>query len=83
MVRITLSAKVSEKGQIVIPKPIRDRLNIQRNEELVFDLEDRGIVIKKKRSSLEVFEDYVNALKKKKTLPKKIGWDKEHYSQFA
>ena len=82
MVRIQLNAKVSEKGQVVIPKPIREHFNIQPSTELIFDLEEEKIVIKKKGNSLDVFESFVNAVKKKRNFPKHTDWDKEYYSQF-
>ena len=53
---------LSEKGQIVIPKPIREHFNIQPSTELIFDVEEEKIVIKKKGNSLDVFESFVNAV---------------------
>ena len=81
MVGIQLNSKVGEKGQVVIPKPIREQFNIQPDTEIVFDVEEEKIVLKKKTSSLDVFENFVNAVKKKKRLGH-VDWDKEYYSQF-
>ncbi len=81
MVGIQLEAKVSEKGQIVIPKPLRKRLRLEKNTEIVFDLEGEKIILKKKQSGLEVFQEFVNAIKKRE-LPKHIDWDKEYYRQM-
>ena len=81
MVGIQLNAKVGEKGQVVIPKPIRQRFNIKPNTNLVFDIEDEKIILKKK-NSFGVFEDFISAVKNKKSLPKNTNWDKEYYSQF-
>ena len=82
MVGIQLIAKAGKKGQIVIPKPIREQFNIQPNTEVVFDIEDERIIIKKKKSSSGIFEDFINAVKKKKKFPEHIDWDKEYYSQY-
>ena len=82
MVRIQLNAKVSEKGQIVIPKPIREQFNILPSTELVFDVEEEKIIIKKKKNSLDIFEIFITAVKKKKKFPEHVDWDKEYYSQF-
>ena len=82
MVGIQLKAKVGEKGQVVIPKPIREKFKIQKNTDLVFDVEEEKIIIKRKISSLNIFEDFINAVKDKKIFPKKTDWDKEHYTQF-
>ena len=82
MVGIKIGAKIGEKGQVVIPKPIREQFNIQSDTELIFDVEDEKIILKKKKSSLDIFADFVNAVKKKKKFPEHMDWDKEYYSQF-
>ena len=82
MVRIQLNAKVSEKGQVVIPKPIREQFNIKPDTEIIFDVEDEKIFIKKKRNSMDIFENFVNAVKRKKKFPARVDWDKEYYSQL-
>ena len=45
MVRITLSAKVSEKGQIVIPQKIRKELNIDASVPLHIVQRGKGVYI--------------------------------------
>ena len=82
MVGIELSATVSEKGQVVIPKPIRDLFNLQPDTEVLFGVEEEKIVLKKKHEALAIFDEFVNAVKKKKRFPEKVSWDKEYYSQF-
>lgn len=82
MVGIQLIAKVGEKGQVVIPKPIRESLRIQPHMEVVFDFEDGKVVLAKRKASLEVFEEFVNIIKDKKKAPEHIDWDKEYSSQF-
>ena len=39
-------------------------------------------MIKKKDNGIDVFESFVNAVKKKKKFPEHMDWDKEYYSQF-
>lgn len=82
MVGIQLDATVGEKGQVVIPKPIRELFNIMPNSELLFDVEDEKIVLTKKRSGLDAFEEFITAVKHKKKFAEKIDWDSEYYSQF-
>ena len=41
---------ISEKGQVTIPKEIRDKLGIVQGDRLIFDLKDDLIVIKKPKS---------------------------------
>lgn len=38
---------ISEKGQITIPKEIRDRLGIVQGDRLIFDLNENEIIIRK------------------------------------
>lgn len=38
---------ISEKGQVTIPKEIRDKLGIVQGDRLVFDLNGDKIIIKK------------------------------------
>ncbi len=43
---------ISEKGQITIPKEIRDKLGIVQGDRLVFDLKGDEIIIKKTGTNL-------------------------------
>jgi len=40
-----MSTAVTSKGQVTIPKPIRDRLGIERGDAVDFELEADGRVI--------------------------------------
>jgi AbrB family looped-hinge helix DNA binding protein len=41
------TSSISEKGQITIPKEIRDKLGIVQGDRLIFDLRGDSIIIKK------------------------------------
>lgn len=41
------TSTISEKGQVTIPKEIRDKLGIIQGDRLIFDLKDDLIIIKK------------------------------------
>ena len=82
MVGIQLVSKVGEKGQIVIPKPIRQKFNISPNTEVVFDVDEEKIFLKKRKSDADLIEEFVSAVKNKIKFPKKIDWDEEYYSQY-
>ncbi|MDG6225007.1 MAG: AbrB/MazE/SpoVT family DNA-binding domain-containing protein [Candidatus Thermoplasmatota archaeon] len=79
---ITLHSKVGERGQVVIPKPIRDMLKIQPNDELFFLVEENRIVIEQ-RTPEEIVEEYLSVVKEKKRLDGRIDWDREYASQFG
>ena len=76
---LKLKSKVGPKGQVVIPKPIRDMQKILTGQEVYFTVENGEIVIKKAdyREILEMFRSG-----KKVKAPKHIDWDAEYYSQF-
>jgi AbrB family looped-hinge helix DNA binding protein len=82
MVGIKIGAKVGAKGQVVIPKPIREQFHINSDTELIFDVEKEKITLQKKKSGLDILADFVNAAKSKKKFPENADWDKDHYSQF-
>lgn len=42
-----MKTKVGPKGQIVIPKPIRDRLRVKPNDIVLLDIERERIVVEK------------------------------------
>ncbi|MGQ4891681.1 MAG: AbrB/MazE/SpoVT family DNA-binding domain-containing protein [Candidatus Njordarchaeia archaeon] len=42
-------SRISSKGQIVIPKKIREMLNLREGDEVIMFVVDDGILIKKKR----------------------------------
>ncbi|MBY9005395.1 MAG: AbrB/MazE/SpoVT family DNA-binding domain-containing protein [Candidatus Lokiarchaeota archaeon] len=41
------TSSISEKGQITIPKEIRDKLGIMQGDRLIFDLKGNKIIIRK------------------------------------
>lgn len=43
------------KGQIVIPKTIRDLLGINVGDEMIIDIEDGKIILSKKQNVVDVF----------------------------
>ena len=44
-----MTSRVGPKGQVVIPKPIRDRLGIRPGDEVVFVPEEGGVRIEPAR----------------------------------
>jgi AbrB family looped-hinge helix DNA binding protein len=41
-------SKVGERGQVVIPKPIRDTLGLDKNSAVEFELKGRTVMLKPK-----------------------------------
>jgi AbrB family looped-hinge helix DNA binding protein len=54
--------KIGERGQIVIPKPIRDRLRLEKNTAL--DVEQKGTIVTLKPSREREMRNFDLAMKK-------------------
>ncbi len=44
--------RISERGQITIPKPLRDRFGLHHNVEVEISPTDRGLLIQKRVATL-------------------------------
>ncbi|MEA3558894.1 MAG: AbrB/MazE/SpoVT family DNA-binding domain-containing protein [Candidatus Thermoplasmatota archaeon] len=51
-----LSRNVLSKGQIAIPKDIRDMLDIHTGDEIEIDVDKDRMILTKKQSASEIFE---------------------------
>lgn len=60
-----LTAKVTSKGQITIPKEVREKLGIRPGEDLGFE-EKKGIFYIKKSIRKSLFDKWVGRLETKK-----------------
>jgi AbrB family looped-hinge helix DNA binding protein len=49
----TFKVKLSTKGQVVIPKLIRDYLEIDENSELIFSLNQENVILTKRNDDVE------------------------------
>ena len=60
-----LMAKVTSKGQVTIPKQVRDKLGVQPGEGIGFE-EKNGIIIIKKALKKSPFDTWIGKLRKLK-----------------
>lgn len=60
-----LTAKLTSKGQITIPKKVREKLGVQAGEALTFE-EKNGVFYIKKILKKSPFDKWVGRLKAKK-----------------
>ena len=58
-----MTYKVGPKGQVVIPKPIRDRLGISTGDEVVVEQEGREVRIRLQADDVEARRKRVRALR--------------------
>lgn len=79
---LKLKRKVGSKGQVVIPKPIREELGIHAGEEVYFYVQEGKVIVEKK--SAETFlEEFLNEVKEKREEPAEIDWDERYYGEYA
>lgn len=72
--------KIGSKGQVVIPKQLRDDIGIMPNDIIEFDKIEDYIIIKKpqEKDPLKVFIEIKKLMKRKFTIKdfKKINWNR-------
>ena len=54
--------RVTQKGQVTIPRPIRLMLGVNTGDEVVFEMEKNKVVLKKKAALYRNFGKYVGFL---------------------
>ncbi len=70
--------QMGEKGQVVIPKDIREFLGLKEGNEVIFEIEDNEVKIKPEQDPKEFLKDFLNVPTPKKRLTwKKIKKDLE------
>jgi antitoxin PrlF len=57
-----MTYKVGAKGQVVLPKELRDDLGIEPGDEVTFDKGDGEIRVRKARSKAEIVDSLFGAL---------------------
>ncbi len=69
---VGVKRKLGVKGQVVIPKEIRERLNLREGSTLTFDVSDRTILVRPEPSPDEIVERFLSMRGKK--LRKLVDW---------
>lgn len=68
-----MTREMGEKGQIVIPKDIREMFNLRAKSKVVFEITNDDVRIKPAQTAEEIVEDFLNVPKlKKKISPKQM-----------
>ena len=63
-----IKREIGEKGQIVIPKDIRDNLGLNIGVNITFEVEDDKVIIKKEKDPNDFLKDFLNVPKVKRKL---------------
>jgi AbrB family looped-hinge helix DNA binding protein len=54
--------RLTRKGQVTIPRHIRAKLSVKTGDEVVFEVDQGHVVVRKKESSIENLKEYVGFL---------------------
>jgi AbrB family looped-hinge helix DNA binding protein len=54
--------RVTQKGQVTIPRQIRSMMGIKTGDEVIFEMDSDKVVLKKKTTTDRNFEKYVGFL---------------------
>ncbi len=75
-----ISRKLGRKGQVVIPKDIREHLKLKAGSKVLFEVKNDSIVIKPPKNGGKFVEEFCSIVKKK--LGKKINLKELYYTQL-
>ena len=67
MVGMIIRRKVGPKGQIVIPKIVRESLGIQPGDEVVMEIKEKELLIRREVSPEKFVNDFCSVAKRKLT----------------
>lgn len=73
MVRNIYAGVVTSKGQVTVPKPIRDRLGLKQGDRIEFVAEERRTVVRRASTTGNAFAKYAGALGTFKSGKKEIN----------
>ena len=76
---LKLKSKIGPKGQVVIPKPVRDSFGLKPGGVVYFYTKKDEIMLQK--SDEEVLEEFFNRFKDVE-IPEDIDLDEVYHSQF-
>ena len=57
-----INMKISERGQITIPKPLRERFGLSKNVEVEFIATSEGILIQKRSRTIHPVDEVLGIL---------------------
>jgi AbrB family looped-hinge helix DNA binding protein len=54
--------RIGPKGQVVIPKDVRDFLSVEPGSEVVFEVKDEAAIMRPSRSPGQLIDEYLSIL---------------------
>lgn len=74
---IAIAARIGKKGQVVIPKLIRDANDLRAGMTIRFWVEEDKLIIE---SGTDVLDEFFDAMEKTPE-PNSVDWDEQYYAQ--
>lgn len=74
---IEIEATIGQRGQVVIPKPIRESYNLRPGMHVTFSVEGSRIIIE---GATDVLDEYLEAIPKRPE-PESVDWDEQYYAR--
>jgi AbrB family looped-hinge helix DNA binding protein len=72
-----MTYKVGAKGQVVLPKELRERHGIRPGDEVVFDDADGEIVVRRAKSKAQLLDELVGSLPPSEVDPLQVLMDEK------
>lgn len=76
---LTIERTVGERGQVVIPKPIREMFDLRPGASVYFSVEDDAILVRTGSNALEEYLATGASLEE----PESIDWDAAYYARYT
>ena len=76
-----IKRELGEKGQLVIPKDIREYLGLRKGEKVVFEIKNKEVVIKQEQNPEEFLHNFLNTPKIKRSKKSIKGMILEQYDE--
>lgn len=72
---------VGKKGQVTIPKDLREKFGLKEGERVVFEVRGDEIVIKPEKVGKDYVEELISVVKKKLEAPEPADLKRSYYGQ--
>lgn len=72
------TATVSSKGQLTLPKEVKDRLGVGKGDVVEFTLDDRGIHLRPVRGEVNPFQSWLEAAPPNSDTPREDAREARH-----
>ncbi len=78
-----MKGRISSKGQITVPKTVRDRYAMGPGTEVEFELREDGALLRKKRAARHPIWDAIGSLKDSWRWPKGVPHTVDAYIDYV